>query len=235
MTKLLVSVRSAAEAKVAVAGGADIIDVKEPRHGALGAADPEVWHEILALVDGRAVTSAALGELLDEGVERRARQTAGFQYAKIGLAGCHAQRGWIARWLRVIRELPPDVQPVPVAYADWPRASAPSPSVALAIAQDSLARLLLVDTHNKRAGGLLDILSLESLHEIAHHARQVSVQLALAGSLDAATIAALRALCPAYVGVRGAACRGGRAGRIDLARVKTLAQLVHGKPQKAAS
>ena len=36
MTRLLVSVRSAEEAEIALAGGADVIDVKEPRRGALG-------------------------------------------------------------------------------------------------------------------------------------------------------------------------------------------------------
>ena len=36
---LLVSVRSADEAIAALAGGADVIDVKEPNRGALGAAD----------------------------------------------------------------------------------------------------------------------------------------------------------------------------------------------------
>jgi uncharacterized protein (UPF0264 family) len=38
MTGLLVSVRDAAEAADALAGGADLIDVKEPNAGSLGAA-----------------------------------------------------------------------------------------------------------------------------------------------------------------------------------------------------
>src|SRR5207244_7336185 len=46
MTGLLVSVRSAAEAETALAGGADVVDVKEPRRGALGPADPSVWKQV---------------------------------------------------------------------------------------------------------------------------------------------------------------------------------------------
>ncbi len=42
MTRLLVSVRSAAEAEIALSAGADLIDVKEPSRGSLGAADPAV-------------------------------------------------------------------------------------------------------------------------------------------------------------------------------------------------
>ena len=38
--RLLVSVRSAAEARAALSGGADIIDAKEPSLGSLGAVGP---------------------------------------------------------------------------------------------------------------------------------------------------------------------------------------------------
>jgi (5-formylfuran-3-yl)methyl phosphate synthase len=235
MTGLLVSVRSTEEAEVALAGGADVVDVKEPRRGALGPADPDVWRGVLGVVQRRAVTSAALGELLTDAVERVAHQTVGLRYVKIGLAGCHGRRGWIAKWLNATCRLPRGVQAVPVAYADWPQAEAPSPSVALALAASSPARLLLIDTYQKCGGGLLDCLSLDALRRIAQHATQMRVKLALAGSLDAAAINALRALTPAYIGVRGAACYGGRDGTIDLTRVKSLAALVHSRQKKAAS
>src|SRR5437762_7708685 len=128
MTGFLISVRSAAEARVALSGGADIIDVKEPRRGALGPANPKVWGEIQAAIGQRVMGSVALGELLHDSVESLAPQTIGFRYAKIGLAGCHRSRGWIARWISAIGKLPLTTHPVPVAYADWPRAHAPSPS-----------------------------------------------------------------------------------------------------------
>ena len=43
MAGLLVSVRSADEARTALAGGATVIDVKEPERGPLGRADPATW------------------------------------------------------------------------------------------------------------------------------------------------------------------------------------------------
>jgi (5-formylfuran-3-yl)methyl phosphate synthase len=235
MTELLVSVRSAAEAKIALAGGADVIDVKEPRRGALGPADPNVWGEIQAAISGRVTSSAALGELLYDPVESLAPQATGFRYAKIGLAGCHATRGWIRCWMDAIGRLPRGTCAVPVAYADWPQAQAPSPSVALWLAERSPAKLLLVDTWNKSGGTLVDQLSWQSLREIAQNAHAAGVRLALAGSLDEAGIAKVQKLSPAYIGVRGAACRGGRDGTIDLARVKSLARLVGGRTQKVAS
>ena len=49
--RLLVSVTSAAEASAALAGGADVIDAKDPRRGALGAVSPQTLRAILAAVD----------------------------------------------------------------------------------------------------------------------------------------------------------------------------------------
>jgi (5-formylfuran-3-yl)methyl phosphate synthase len=235
MTGLLVSVRDAEEARAALAGGADVIDVKEPRRGALGPAEPQTWRDIHTAVGERVITSAALGELLHDPVEMLAPRTAGFGFAKIGLAGCQDASGWIERWRRAVRVLPPGVSAVPVAYADWPRARAPSPSVALWLAGQSTARLLLVDTWDKSGGSLIDTLSSQTLDEIAHDARQAGIGLALAGSLHHSDIEWVMRLAPAYVGVRGAACRGGRNGTIEMTRVKSLATIVHGVRQKAAS
>ena len=61
--KLLVSVVSADEARRALAGGADIIDVKDPREGALGAPSPRVLSEVVTTVGEAAPVSVALGDL----------------------------------------------------------------------------------------------------------------------------------------------------------------------------
>jgi len=47
MTGLLASVRSAAEAALAVTAGADIVDAKEPSAGALGRVDPAILRAIV--------------------------------------------------------------------------------------------------------------------------------------------------------------------------------------------
>ena len=51
MTQLLVSVRSAEEAEAALAGGAHLIDIKEPTRGALGHADATTIADIVHVVD----------------------------------------------------------------------------------------------------------------------------------------------------------------------------------------
>ena len=97
MTRLLVSVRSAAEAQRALSGGADLIDVKEPGSGSLGAASPEVWCQVAAVIGPARPLSAALGELL---VFKPVPDTAlqGYRYAKLGLAGCAQFSDWRNRW-----------------------------------------------------------------------------------------------------------------------------------------
>ena len=67
MTRLLVSVRSADEARTALAAGVDLIDVKEPARGSLGAASPGVVADVVGAVAGRVPVSAALGELFEAG------------------------------------------------------------------------------------------------------------------------------------------------------------------------
>ena len=60
---LLVSVRSPEEVESALAGGADLIDAKEPQHGSLGRPDEATLNRIVESVAGRRPVSAALGEL----------------------------------------------------------------------------------------------------------------------------------------------------------------------------
>jgi hypothetical protein len=71
MSGLLVSVRNAAEAEEALAGGADIIDVKEPSRGPLGRADAQNARDVIQTVSGRRLVSVALGELAESSDESR--------------------------------------------------------------------------------------------------------------------------------------------------------------------
>src|SRR5579871_4323824 len=117
MVRLLISVRNIIEAENALAGGADLIDIKEPNNGSLGAADVSIGPKIAALVAGRRPLSAALGELLDAETKVPG---AGLSFAKWGLGGCANRIDW-PMLLRVrasaARRLNPQCQPVGVAYA----------------------------------------------------------------------------------------------------------------------
>jgi len=93
MTQLLVSVRNAAEVELALAGGASLIDVKEPRHGSLGRAEDATLAEVVRAVGGRRPVSAALGELLD-GSRALPSVLPELGYVKWGLSGSASFPVW---------------------------------------------------------------------------------------------------------------------------------------------
>ena len=87
-SRLLISVRSAEEATVALAGGADLIDVKEPSNGPLGVAHHEVLAAVLAVVNEAVPVSAALGEWTPNALnEAHWHLQLPVQFLKWGLAG----------------------------------------------------------------------------------------------------------------------------------------------------
>ena len=237
MTGLLVSVRSRLEAEIALAGGADLIDVKEPANGPLGRAETKACHDIGNCISGRAPLSLALGELLELQLDSAGAKSTiiplGFQFAKVGLAGCESDRQWQADWLRIASLLRPGTTLIPVIYADSCEAKAPAPRDVLDIAFTGRSPFVLIDTFNKRGGALLDHLTMRALRTIANQCERQDIRLVLAGSLTQRTIQMVLPLDPAYVAVRGAACTGGRTGTIDLARVKTLRKILRGAAQKS--
>lgn len=221
MTKLLVSVRSVEEARAALDAGADLIDVKEPTRGALGVADVGTIEAIVAAVADHAPTSAALGELRES--NRLPASLAGrLSYAKFGLAGCAGDAAWPRRWQEAVAQLPQGVLPVAVAYADWQSAAAPSPEEVLAVARDMRCGGLLVDTFDKALGPIDRHLDLRRLERLVKDAQCVGMLAVIAGGLRQDDLTGVLGLQPDYIGVRGAACTGGREGRLDAARVSEL-------------
>ena len=89
--RLLVSVVDDAEARLAVAGGVDVVDVKNPAEGSLGAPAPRVIARVRAVLPARLPLSAALGDLPSlPGTAALAALGAvrsGAAYVKIGLWG----------------------------------------------------------------------------------------------------------------------------------------------------
>jgi uncharacterized protein (UPF0264 family) len=227
---LLVSVRSAVEAIAALAGGAAVIDVKEPDHGPLGRASDDVIAEVVAVVDGRRPVSAALGELLDDRGDPLPR---GLAFVKWGLAGAGTGTSWRTT-LEARRGRGPEV--VAVAYADWQCARAPSIDRVLAFLAPRPGSVLLLDTCCKDAATrsgkrptLLDWLPIADVEALCAECRAAGLRVALAGSLGLADIRELAHVRPDWFAVRGAVCDGGRGGSVVTARVRELAQLIQSR------
>jgi (5-formylfuran-3-yl)methyl phosphate synthase len=234
-TGLLVSVRNRSEALTALSAGAAVIDVKDPRRGALGRADTDEIARVVEAVAGRAPVTAALGELTD--LAHLATQHAvdavprGVSLFKIGLAGCGNSKDWPLLWRQLIHqstgshgETP--TKPVAVVYADWKRAHAPEPDLVLSTAIEFECPALLVDTWSKTSGSSFDHWTPESMIPFIQRARQYGLRIVLAGSLGVEQIPQAMALEPDLLAVRGAVCEGGRDGVVSHEKVKQLKQLV---------
>jgi beta-ribofuranosylaminobenzene 5'-phosphate synthase len=212
-TRLLVSVRSPEEAHDALKGGVDLIDVKEPSRGPLGAADVDVRNRIVDLfipdrresAHGFVVQpSLAFGELSE--AERRINdEPEGFNesnlnfgfsirtYVKIGFAGERHRSDWDRRLL----ELPErffrhrhwglNVAYVPVAYADDENADSPNWREIV----DRICKkrrewsVFLIDTYSKQTNFWDALGGKEGVRELFDVCEKEHIHLALAGSLKA--------------------------------------------------
>ena len=229
--QLLVSVREAAEVAPALAGGADVIDAKEPDLGSLGPVRGPVLRAIASRVPPGQAFSLALGDAgRPEEVEPviRALPLAprpGPLFVKLGFAGVTSIRRieeLLGAAVHALRGIPAAPVAVAVAYADAERAEAVPPETFPELARRAGAGGLLLDTYIKDGASLLDWLSAERLARWIAAARRAGLVTAVAGSLGPEQLAAVRVARPDIVGVRGAACEGGRAGRVSAARVREL-------------
>lgn len=237
---LLVSVRNADEAKAAVAGGADIIDIKEPLQGPLGMAEPAVIDDVIAAVSGRAPVSAALGEtcdwLRDAGATDSAsvvpRLPTGLTFAKLGLAGLSRSSDWFTDWHRVRSVFETAAgRPLPwvaVAYADADVAQAPPVGEIIAAAARTGCCGVLIDTWDKSGHGVLELIPTDELRSWRRLARERGLFFALAGRLRSDDLRRRSIRACNVVGIRSAACADGdRTQMIAASRVAELRRRLH--------
>jgi uncharacterized protein (UPF0264 family) len=229
--RLLVSVRSPEEATGALLGGADIVDAKEPNRGSLGAVTADVLAGIMRLVPPDIELSAAMGDPAssEEVVERVAAlpdvKRLSATYVKLGFAGTTSEdragalleTAAAAARAHVTR---PSV--IAVAYADSDLAESLAPPELVRVAARAGAAGLLLDTHTKTSGSLLDLIPGEQLSDLLGEARRTGLVTAVAGGLTAEDLPLLAMAQPHIAGFRGAACTGGRRGRLDPQKVQLL-------------
>ena len=226
MTALLISVRDREEARLCVAAGVDLIDVKEPGRGSLGRAPSEMLAAVLDEVGQCRPVSAALGELVEWLDAELPGEVDRLRFIKWGLSRC--VDGWrekIAR-LRDVVEACSACQIVLTSYADHVRAAAPTPDEVCHHAISSRASVLLLDTWSKDGTRLLDWLPRHELERLIDTCHAGGVRVALGGSLGRRDIEALLPLAPDWVAVRGAACvQGRRDAALDPLLVGALVEL----------
>ncbi len=221
--RLLVSVRDAVEAAVALAGGADIIDAKDPASGALGAVTVDALRAIVAAAGSTRPVTAALGDAIDAS----ATEDAAREFAAAGVAFVKVEARGLAAAVRGVRATTRgDCGVVAAMYADGdPDATARFTRVVDAAAAAGASGVLL-DTIDKTGPGLLHIVTRARLAACVTAAHARGLFIALAGRLSADDLPVVRETGADIAGVRSAACVGGRTGILSADRVRVCSEFV---------
>jgi uncharacterized protein (UPF0264 family) len=217
LLKLLVSVATAEDARSALAGGADVIDAKDPAVGPLGPVRPDVLQAIAEVVGDARPLSAALGDLC-RGTANREFGDVPLAFAKVGFGDGlrSADAAVLARDVVAAATCPV----VFVAYAD----RGVDPFVVIDLAITLGAAGVLLDTADKRGAGLMALRDPWTMREWIVAAQHAGLTAAIAGRLTLEDMPRVAALGADLAGVRGAACEGGRAGRVTALLVRALAE-----------
>ena len=224
MTGFLASVRSADEATIAMQGGVDIIDLKEPDQGALGAVPFKVMREVVGKINGERLVSATVGDLPCDPLRvadmvRRVSET-GVDLVKVGLFKPFSENLDDLLWA-VSRQSTKGI--IIVVFAD----QNPDENIIDAVADAGLAGIML-DTANKSSGSLREVMSDTQINQFISRAKEHNLITGLAGSLSKTDIAPLMHERPDYLGFRGAICNGhDRKTDLDETSLKEIRTLIN--------
>ena len=218
--RLLASVMNTQEAAIAVRGGAEIIDAKDPTRGALGALDSATLRAIRKAVPASIALSATTGDIPVHETGRIVNEIlrvaeAGADFVKIGMfTPANGDRG-CAALLDQLESLngagTAHGRRVAVLIADC----APDWTMIERLPLAGFCGVML-DTFDKASGSLFDITTFDELQSFVDHAHRVGLFAGLAGALRLRHIHDVKVIGPDVAGFRGALCEGAdRTGKMD--------------------
>lgn len=206
MTGMLASVSNLTEAQLVADCGVDIIDLKNPSAGALGAVSHDVAADVVHVIAGRIPVSATIGDLpmdpdlIEQAVFNMAKT--GVDFIKIGLFDNHIDPLFLNMLDHCRRNR---LRIVLVVFADT------HPDLPALFNQLGHAPLhgIMLDTCDKQSGSLPRVLPEHEIATFLKLARQHNLVSGLAGSLRATDVPELVQQAPDYLGFRGALCEAG--------------------------
>ena len=194
---MLASVSGPHDAEIAIAHGADIIDLRAP-DAAFAAVSPDVVRTAVAAVNGRRPVSAIAGQASMQpaalAAAAKGMADAGADYVEVGLAR-DAKR---AERIEALREVARRVKILGVVFAD----EGFDPDLISLMEDAGFAGVLL---HTPRADkrGLLDAVDIPALANFIETARAKGLLAGFAGALEPPDIPRLLLLAPDILGCGG--------------------------------
>lgn len=227
--RLLVSPMNIEEARAALAGGADILDVKNPKEGSLGANFPWAIKAVAEMAGGRVPVSATIGDMdYKPGTASLAALGAvfsGADYVKVGLLGVKSaeQAGdMLENIVRAVKGYDRRRKVVASAYSDYSRVDSIPPMLLPAVAESSGADVVMVDTAIKDGKSTFEFMSERGLSEFISAGQNLGLEVAIAGTIGFQDLDLLKRIDPDIIGVRGIVCGGDRKSSIKPELVKKL-------------
>lgn len=201
MTQLLISVKNLEESRIARYANADVIDLKDPSVGALGALDVDVVSQIVQDVNGGVLLSATVGEghatidVLKQDIVLYAGL--GVDVVKIAVSGLFK----LADFYSEIKQLTNlGIKLVAVFFANEPLDFS-----LLNKLKDGGFYGAMLDTQLKNTS-LLELQTTETLQKFTVVCKQHMLISGLAGSINMTHIDRLLMLNPSFIGMRGGVC-----------------------------
>lgn len=214
MIKLLVSPRSISEVYEVIKGNLiDIIDIKRPEEGSLGANFPWLIKKVREIVPQQMELSATLGDLPNlpgtASLAAYGLAHCGVNYIKAGIKGPKTKEDAIFLMKQIyhaIYDYNSEIKIVAAGYADAERFGGVSPLLIPEIAAESDSDIAMLDTAIKDGKRLFDFLSKSELIQFVEKSHEYGLQAALAGALKKEDLIPLIEIHPDIIGVRGAVC-----------------------------
>ncbi len=224
MTGMLASVRDLEEAKLVYQGGADIIDLKEPNDGALGAVPLSQIHRVVDDLWEKCVVSATIGDLPADSVQinEKVIQTAetGVDYVKVGMFSDRHIETCLPSLVHCTNK---GIAVIAVFFADMEF----DVDFAIQIAADARLKGVMLDTARKGSGSLLTHRNILQLEYFVNRAKQNDLLTGLAGSLTKEDIPTLLKALPDYVGFRTALCNSKlRTGSLNQQAIQSVREFI---------
>lgn len=223
MTQLLISVTSIEEAKIALENGADIIDLKDPGAGALGALPIDQIKLIVAFVNAQKPISATIGDLpmqpdlIVQHVTRLA--STNVDIIKIGFFETLDYQPCLDA-LQIITQTGAKLIAVLFVENTYPA------GLIEAIKKAGFIGVML-DTAKKNGLTLIDYYSEQQRKHFAQEVLNYGLSLGLAGSLKLQHVAIAKKINPTYMGFRGGVCaENQRQLSLDAGKIKAIRKIV---------
>lgn len=211
--KLLVSVVDESEAIDSYKGGADIVDVKNPREGALGASYPWIIGKAKRSLPSSVEISCTIGDFPNlpgtASLAARGATTLGVDYVKIGLFGVRSRDAalfFLKQANRAVREVSSSTSLVATAYGDYSGLGSLNPLSLPEIAEESGVWGVMMDLKQKSHSNLFDILGIDIVEQFVRLSHSRGLNVGLAGGLGFKDLPTLLDVEPDIVGVRRSVC-----------------------------